>query len=266
MIKTFIVDGDKGGVGKSTVARFVADSLLNSAKYGNEPFEALIVVDADPSNADVCGEGGFTNETFEGTEILAVRHPIREANDWIELINHVEEIESNFIDRGISNIAMVFSLPAAAGLVIVESPEIAKMMSHFNATQVWVLGNEESSIEALQRRYDAIPMLYENGIAVRNLKHGPIPAFEAWNNSELKNELFNLDNSWVELDFPVLQSAVSIDVGRAPVHQALKNRIGANGKRLGLGSTITLETFRQTVATRFNKAIEELAAKMEAQG
>ena len=48
MIKTYFVDGDKGGVGKSFTARALADMLMQSERFKlPRPIGRLLVVDAD---------------------------------------------------------------------------------------------------------------------------------------------------------------------------------------------------------------------------
>ncbi len=62
MIRTYFVDGDKGGVGKSMVARAVVDMLIQSERFLMPPVDRLFIIDADPTNADVCCPGGFVNQ------------------------------------------------------------------------------------------------------------------------------------------------------------------------------------------------------------
>lgn len=63
----YIIDGDKGGVGKSFVARAAADYLITHKTGGT-----VAVIDCDPSNADVVGGDGFyESETVGEVEVLA---------------------------------------------------------------------------------------------------------------------------------------------------------------------------------------------------
>lgn len=256
MIKTYFVDGDKGGVGKSTIARFVSDLFINASAMDIKKPDALYIIDADPSNADVCGEGGHINDEVDGLKVTAKQFPIRTSNDWIEVINMIEQEVGDVEER---NVVIVFSLPAAAGLVILENPDIAVMMDYLNGTQVWVMGNEDSSVQALQRRYEGLPSLYQKGVVVRNLKHGFSDTFRAWNGSELKKALFDEEqgNEWVEVDFPVMQQAVMLDLGRTPIYKAVNEKKGFEGKALGLGTHISLKTFRSNAGKRLASAIKE---------
>lgn len=249
MIKTYFVDGDKGGVGKTTVARFVADTLINAEANGIEKIDRLFIVDCDPSNADVCGPGGYIDEKIENTKVFAIEHPIRNGQDWIDLIDSLENKIGNH-DK--DNVRLVFSLPAAAGLIILENKDISDMMEYFNGVPLWVMGNDDSSIEALQRRVSGMPIQYEKGFVIRNLKHGLADSFRSWNHSKLKAELMNEDSgyNWTEIDFLTLHTNVMLDLGRTPIHKAISDRAGADGKKLGLGTHISVKTFRGTMGKR----------------
>lgn len=255
MIRSYFVDGDKGGVGKSTVARYVADMLINAESNGVEKVDRLFIVDADPSNADVCGPGGFVDEEVNGTKIRAITHQIRVGQDWVDLIN---KLEDEIGDPDQDNIRVVFSLPAAAGLIILESQDIAEMMSYLNGVPVWVLGSEESSVDALERRVTILPSAYATGFVIRNLKHGTADNFRNWNDSKLKKKMFGKSGfEWKEIDFLVQHANVMLDLGRTPIHKAVSVRTGADGKRLGLGTHISLKTFRSTMGRRL-AALEQV--------
>ena len=249
MIRSYFVDGDKGGVGKSTVARMVADMLISAEANGIDPVDRLFIIDADPSNPDVCGSGGYVDEDFDRTRITAIEHPIRVAQDWINLINQLDE-KIGIADQ--DNVRIVFSLPSAAGLIILENNDIAEMMEVFNGVSVWVLGNDKSSVEALEKRVHGLPSSYEKGFAIRNLRHGNADTFRFWNDSTLRHKLTgkNTGFRWQEIDFLVLHTNVMLDLGKTPLHQAATTRTGAEGKRLGLGTHISLKTHRATMGRR----------------
>lgn len=235
MIKTYFVDGDKGGVGKSFVTRCLADTLLNAEKHGGQQVDRLIIVDADPANADVCGPGGFVGETVGETEIVALNCPIRAEGDWMNAIDAVHELLSG---QDKMNSRVIFSLPAAAGLVIKENNTVPELMESLNGFPVWVLSNDESSVQQLHDRVAAYPMRYVKGVVVRNLKHGPSLSFGAWNNSATRQDLVEADTGfdWSEIDIPVLNALVISKIGLTPFHHAAVG--GSPGVR------IVLECFR----------------------
>lgn len=255
MIRTFFVDGDKGGVGKSTVARALVDMLIQAERFDLPKIDRIVVIDADPSNDDVCGPGGYINEVVGETEILAVRFPISVIDDWKDLIDY---LASNGLDGANENLRIVFSLPAGAGFVLLQNPVVFEMLSLFNGVPVWVLGNEESSVDQLQKRIDAAPLQHEKGFVIRNLKHGTAQSFSAWNNSQTKKTV--MDWGWQEVDFPVGMSSVMTDIGRTPAHHAVTFGTGSNGKKLGAGTDLFFQSFRDVTCNRLSvleKTIQE---------
>lgn len=102
----YIIDGDKGGVGKSFVARAVADYLINDKNNGT-----VVVIDCDPSNADVVGGDGFDGaETVAGIEVIGLRSPVSSLDDWFATVDSAVKFAS-------PNTDFVFSLPASAFVV-----------------------------------------------------------------------------------------------------------------------------------------------------
>ena len=83
MIKTYFVDGDKGGVGKSFVSRCLVDSFLNNLVTDMPKIDKLIIVDADPMNPDVVCNDGYVNETVNSIEVIAKQYPINSPSDSV---------------------------------------------------------------------------------------------------------------------------------------------------------------------------------------
>ena len=245
MIRTYFVDGDKGGVGKSMVARAVVDMLIQSERFLMPPVDRLVIVDADPTNADVCCTGGFVNETIDNTRLIAIRHPIRFVDDWYAIISLLDDQK---LDRGTENNRVVFSLPAAAGLVLAENTDVFEMMEAFNGFPVWVLGNERSSVDQLGKRIETAQHRYAQGFAVRNLKHGVSASFSYWNNSAIRKDV--LEWGWQEIDFPVLASSIAVEIGHVPAHIVERDRINANGTRAMLGTQIAITGYRSVCGNR----------------
>lgn len=240
MLKTYFVDGDKGGVGKSFVSRCVVDMLLNSEKYGHDHIGQIIVVDADPANPDVCGPGGFVSESINDTQILPFNCPIRSESDWISAIDAVHNAV-----RPDANARVVFSLPAAAGLVIRENATVIEMMQFLEGVPVWVLSNDESSVKQLADRVEAFPLRYSHGFVIRNLKHGVGDSFHSWNESMIRRKLLLGQDgyNWNCIDLPVLNSVVVGKIGMLPLHRAAEKALSPAGG-IGAGSRIVIDTYR----------------------
>lgn len=111
MIKSYFVDGDKGGVGKSFVSRCLVDSFINHEVSGMPKIDRLIVIDADPMNPDVVCDNGYKNEVVNNIHVIGLQRPIKSEDDWLNLINELAETQINETDE----IRLVFSLPSAAG-------------------------------------------------------------------------------------------------------------------------------------------------------
>jgi len=152
MIKTYFVDGDKGGVGKSFTARAIADMLMQSERFKlPTTISRLLVVDADESNQDVCGPGGFPGRESVGTcEVVGKFYPISSPEQWVKVGDKVFEIVQQWNDADEGRV--VFSLPAGAGLAIAKAAEVTAVMAALNAVHVWVMGTDAGSVEQLQAR------------------------------------------------------------------------------------------------------------------
>ncbi len=255
MIRTYFVDGDKGGVGKSMIARAIVDMLIQSERFLLPPVDRLLIIDADPTNADVCCPGGFVDETVGKTQIIAIRHSIRFADDWYAIISMLDDHK---LDRDNENNRVVFSLPAAAGLVLAENTDVFEMMEAFNGFPVWVLGNERSSVEQLEKRIEAAQHRYAQGFAVRNLKHGVAASLSYWNNAETRKNV--LAWGWQEIDHPVLASSIAVEIGHVPAHVVERDKINASGTRAMLGTQIAISGYRSACGNRL-KVLETAFAE-----
>lgn len=252
MLRTYFIDGDKGGVGKSTVARAVCDMLIQSERFMRPAIGRLIVVDADPSNQDVCGPGGYSDETIGKTVVQALSRPIRTGEDWKAVIDELaERIDLRGIPgEGEDKTRIVFSLPAGAGLILLENPVVLEMIALFNGVPIWVLGNEEASVTQLQARLNVAPLQYEHGYVIRNLKHGTAQSFAIWNNSETRKAV--TDWGWKEIDLPVFMPSVAADICHTPAHRAHVAQTGMNGKKLGVGTMMVLDGWRDSAGYRLS--------------
>lgn len=248
MIKTYFVDGDKGGVGKSFVARTLADMLMQSERFRlPKSIDHLLVVDADESNQDVCGPGGFKNqETVGACTVYGMFRPISSPEQWVSVGDEVFEKIQAWPEDAEGRV--VFLLPAGAGLAIAKAAEVTAVMAALNAVHVWVMGTDVGSVEQLQARFDRFPAFYQNGFVIRNLRHGRAEDFTHWNKSRTREQA--LAYGWREIDLPVLTPSVATDLARTPLHVAERDKMSTNGKKLGMGSLISLKTFRGVAGER----------------
>lgn len=245
----FIIDGDKGGVGKSFVARAVADYLITHKADGK-----VVVVDCDPSNADVVGGDGFSEtETVGGVEVLGLRSPVSSLEDWFSTVDRAVKLASPGTD-------FVFSLPAGAGLYINDTVlEMFGLVAPVHT--VWVMGKDKSSIEQLSERIYRAPMFYEHGIVALNEHHGPMGrgTFNLWMQDQIRSNIVKPGHKpghdgWNEVIVPPLNAFITKLIGNMPFHRAV-----ARSESNALSPTVWvgIEAFRRVFRAQLHAATGE---------
>jgi hypothetical protein len=256
MLKTFIVDGDKGGVGKSMVTRALVD-YYKSAPESGAPGCSVGVVDGDLGNSDVCGVGGINEERLGGpAEIL----DLKEIDGWAELANQLERYVGDF--EGIeAEYRVVISMPAGVGRAMFDGskPVVNEIMTTINAVPIWVMNRTIESVNALDKRVADNPHTYRHGLVVKNTFFGPADKFEAWEGSEIKGQL----RGWLATDFPELYTMANLAVGRTPFWLAGDQGIGDKHRRLGIGEKLALNAWRRA-AWKSLAVIERIPCLAEA--
>lgn len=236
MIKSYFVDGDKGGVGKSFATRCLVDSFLNHKVSGMPKINKLIIIDADPINPDVVCESGYVNEIVEDVQIIALQRPIKSEDDWLNVVNELSETQINETDK----IRIIFSLPSAAGLYITDT--VLDLMTLINPYPIWVMGIDESSTNQLATRIDKNPYFYQKGTVLINLKHGQSKSFETWHKSEIRNRLFNDGGfEWSEVELPEMMPRAAVLIKSMPLHFVV-----GKGSQIGSGIAIGTRTVAQS--------------------
>ncbi len=238
----FIVDGDKGGTGKSFVARALADFLIQKKESGR-----VVIVDCDPSNADVvCPNGFHAKEMVVGVEVLGLVTPINSQEDWFAAIDAAAKVSAPGAD-------FVFSLPAGAGLYIDDTVlELMGLMAPVST--VWVMGKDESSIDQLAARLERAPAFYEHGLIALNEYHGPAArgTFEDWYTSAPRGEAVER-GEWREILVCVLNAFVTRQIGTMPLHRAHDlSRDGEMSPTIAIG----VQAFRRAFCAQLEKALE----------
>lgn len=241
---SYIIDGDKGGVGKSFVARAVTDYLITNKAIGK-----IVVIDCDPSNADVvCDNGFYEGETVYGVDVIGLRSPVSSIEDWFATVDRAVKLQSSDTD-------FVFSLPAGAGLYIDDT--VLSMFSLIGPAQtIWVLGRDQSSIDQLEERVQRAPMFYETGIVALNEHHGSMTrgAFDGWLMSAVRKHLVRND-CWKEIIVPPLNAFITKQIGPMPHHRAV-----ARSEKNELSPTIRvgIEAFRRVFRAQLRAALEKI--------
>jgi hypothetical protein len=251
MLKTYVVDGDKGGVGKSMTTRAIVDMYLHpeDADLPCRDYQ-LIVLDADRANPDVCGKGGLTSGgRIAKTELIC----LDDQGGWIQLGNVLDP----FVKRP-QEFRAVINMPAGIGSRVFDGsiPLVSEVLGHINATPVWVLSRVKDGVNALESRTRAMPQRYACGAVVTNLFHGTREKFGVWETSLLREQLMH-DGHWIETHLPEMYDLLAHVIGRAPFD--LAEKYGPGGVQLGFGERLALNVWRQE-AWKNLKVIESLSS------
>ena len=233
MLKTFIIDGDKGGVGKSLAARALVHHYLTQP---NEIRPRIIVYDADLSNPDVCGHGGL--EAGSGVTATAMIDLSTE-NGWIDLGTRVATIASAAEKN---DYRIIINMPAQIGTRAFDGSIhiVSEVLREANAIPVWMLSRTQESLRALDYRLRNMPARYESGMVIKNLFFGAADKFALWSVDELRAQLVD-GGHWIESELPELNDQLTVMIGRRPFHEVLQT--GIDGKLLPFGYKLALESW-----------------------
>jgi hypothetical protein len=233
MLKTFIIDGDKGGVGKSMAARALVHHFLEQEESGRPK---IVVIDADCSNPDVCGTGGLE----KGPGILHTSLvDLSTENGWIEfgtLVGKFSELGERIECRIIVNMPAQIGTRAFDGSI----PIVNEVLREANAIPVWLMSRTQECLNALEYRLDNMGHRYQKGIAVKNLFFGHGDKFGLWNDSPLRQKLL-VSGDWSEVELPELNDQLTVKIGRRPFHEVLST--GIDGQSLPFGYRLALNSW-----------------------
>jgi len=237
VMKTIMVDGDKGGVGKSLVARAIADLYLHADALPH-PRYTVGVIDADLSNPDVCGRGGFTPQ--DGVALAALAS-LEDAEGWAAFVDQLSDLQSRM--RPEEEVRVIVSLPAqithrAFGGAI---PAVGDILRMFGAVPVWVLNRTRESANALAERHRLLPEQYQRGLAIKNLFFGSAAHFLSWEAHAIYQELV-VGGAWIEGELPELYALLSSKIGRTPFGTAYA--VGTQSGPLSAGEKVMLNAWR----------------------
>lgn len=191
-----ISHGDKGGVGKSLLICGRIDHKMN--QEGFDP-NKLVVLDADPRNADVY-------RMYHGFLPNVERISLASKEDWMKFVDRIQSEQNKGLDY-------IISMPAGIGAIL--SKEGAKfgdyvsMLGH-EITMFWTIDRMPDSINLLKRAMFDIGEKVKQIILVKNLFFGDAESFTRWDNSYLR-KLF-LMNGGIEASLPELHEWVIDEV------------------------------------------------------
>lgn len=243
MLRTYLVDGEKGGVGKSLATRALVHYHLTIPEDARP---IIAVYDADMTNPDVCGKDGLStkNSMLESTQIL----DLSIEQGWIDLSNALNALQTQHEDE---EIHVIVNMPAQIGSRAFQGaiPIVNEVLREANAFPIWLLSRVEDTIRTLEERIKAMPARFGTGLILRNLFFGESNKFTRWEQSALRAKLLKLPSNddeiqfhWDESCLPEINAGVIDTVGRTPFHIALG--VGSNGKPiLSHGQRLVLDAW-----------------------
>jgi hypothetical protein len=224
-----ISDGDKGGAGKSFLARILA-YLLTHAGF---PWEGF---DLDPRN-------GHLSRFHKDMPVERVDWTV--PAEWNRLYDRISEVEDSH--------ALLIDLPAQVGtLAAREFPRLLATAKHFKRPvfRFWTLGRDFDSVNLLAQTLDLVEL--QNTFAVLNLRSASREDFELWNGSNTQTRL--LKGKGAELQLPALSPGVAaeIEANDLSFHQALSSLKQPYFR-------FDIEAYLETIQREFATVLERIA-------
>jgi AAA domain len=217
------IGGDKGGIGKSTVAAALTDHLVASQKK-------VMLVDTD-KQADLW-------KTYH-KDVPSELVNLEEHDEWIRLASIIA-----------ANPDSTFVINSAAGCQAHIERSGRRFMNALKALErkmitFWLVDRKRDSLEALARYLESTPD--SEMIAVRNLYAGAEKKFELFNNSNTKKALEKKGGKTI--NFPEVADRVTdaMNRDRLTVEKALTE--------LPFGDRIELEGWREDYRAVFSQVI-----------
>lgn len=222
--KLVMVNGSKGGVGKSTVSMAAIDTAL-------EKGEKVLLIETDTSNADVY------KSYKEHVSTMLCNLDVKEG--WLEFLNAIHNTEADTI---IVNTAARGNdgLKAFGGLLRDALPELDCAFS-----TLWIINRQRDSLILLKEFREQVPGTLVH--VVRNLYWGEPEKFELFNTSQIKTEI-EASGGQV-LDFPDLADRV------ADLMMNTRMPISAAATQLDFGERIEAQRWRSDAWASLGKVI-----------
>lgn len=166
MNKIIMVGGGKGGVGKTTVAIGLVDSLLTNGKQ-------VMVVETDESNPDA----HFALESIVQSEICN----LEDIEGWVKLSEIVEQNKDKYIV--INTAAGVVKHIKAHGKLLSDTAKELKR----DLIMLWPINRQRDCLELLNKFADTDSAVdYKATYVVKNTYFGESKKFSRFDNSKVK--------------------------------------------------------------------------------
>ncbi len=166
----YIIDGGKGGVGKSIVATVVADRYVSCGHA-----QGLLVVEGDVTNGDVA-------RRFESTGSSTAYSDLRIGDEWLPTFDFIQKSNAPRV---------VVSTPATADIGD-RAPTLSAVANElgYELVTIFVMGKTPDSIELLMDLYTSGAVSASKSfVVVLNEFFGKANTFRRWDESEAKQIL-----------------------------------------------------------------------------
>lgn len=229
----YMVDGGKGGVGKSMVCAALLDQLLMAqpAEAEGKP-KGVLLVETDTSNPDVWK---MYRDEVETTLI-----DLDDANGWIDLVNSCDaHPEAVVVVNGAARNNK--GVETYSGTLSNTLEELKR-----NLVTLWVINRQRDSLELLKAYREALSGSTIH--VVRNLHWGAEKQYELYNDSNLRIEIE--ESGGFSLNFPDLADRVADDL------YSRRLSIAAAMKELPIGNRAELTRWRGEVRKMFEEVLD----------
>jgi len=163
----YVIDGGKGGTGKSFTTMVVADRLISLGLA-----ERTFVLDGDVTNPDI-------SRRFKASGAAIGEADLRISEEWLQALSFIEESQADYV---------VISLPATAEIGDLNTT-LKKVASElgYRVVCLFVLNKNKNSIRLLEESYKGGCLAASDTyMVVINEFFGEAPKFRRWADSNAK--------------------------------------------------------------------------------
>jgi hypothetical protein len=234
MLKTYFIDGDKGGIGKTLLCHLLVDFYLQSNRLNEQKNHPLILFDADLVNKDF---STYPIRRHDGKLIpcFVIDLSIIEGWQFLErkLSRHVKNNQS---------VRAIINCPNNLITCIKQCDphEVGAIMSRINMLPLWIFNRSPLCLLNLQERQRLLPLNYEQGVAILNLYFGHQNEFLHWNVSQCRHS-YVTNGKWIEVTLPCLNQVISGSFGGMQIDNWFE--YGYNGTQPSLGLKLAFNCF-----------------------
>jgi len=230
----FLVDGDKGGVGKSFVARLLADYMISVKRYPE-----VHIIDADARIGDVVAKGSaYSDEVIQRkdgsvTHVHAQGLVATQEDHAIDLAERIADART----CGVVNLA--------AGFAAILGEHSRAMVGGVDTVPVWVMGADEASTRCFEAALRDVYTNVQRGVIVLNLHSAERKNFVHFDAFLKKNP--DLLSNWGIVELTVMSPMMKARLGTMPWHRVTTEQ--------GSLTPVYVERFRNSFARAFDDAL-----------